>query len=424
MKNMEKIQTTVLHSQCQPLLHAFGFKGGSLTELWQVTCEITTDHGASATGEGVQSVLWSDSSVFERWGQHEGNRKMYALTAFALERLRGMPLEAPPRMLRKLLPEMIEYGKGLTENANLRTTFVLNALTGIDWALWKLYRKSQGFRSFEDLTAPFTNYLHQRQSELGGIPLLSYNTTEEEIRSLARKGYFLFKIKIGSNPGGRNDLDAMLRWDIARLEQIHRILSPLDTPWTECGHPLYYLDANGRYDSVDRVRQFLDAAEAMGALDRILLLEEPFAENNLQDVRSLPVRIAGDESAHSAEDAIVLMEQYGYGAIALKPIAKTVSVSLEVLQAAGERNVPCFCADLTVNPTMVELNKRFAAGLSPLPGLKIGVFESNGEQNYVNWKTMCRQSPAWGEPWSLFREGVYSLPENYYTNDGNIWKDK
>lgn len=420
---MEKIQTTILRSQCQPLMQSFGFKGGSLTELWQVTCEITTDRGATATGQSVQSVLWSDSAVFERWGQREGNQKMYALTAFALERLRGMPLEAPPLMLSKLLPETIAYGKRITKNQNLRTTFALNALTGIDWALWKLYRKSQGLQNFEDLTAPFTNYLHHRQSKLGGIPLLSYDTTEEEIRSLARKGYFLFKIKIGSNPGGRNDPDEMLRWDVARLEQVHRILSPLDTPWTECRKPLYYLDANGRYDSVERVRQFLDAAEAMGALDRIILLEEPFAENNIQDVSSLPVRIAGDESAHSAEDAIVLMEQYGYRAMALKPIAKTASVSLEVLQAAGERNVPCFCADLTVNPTMVELNKRFAAGLSPLPGLKIGVFESNGEQNYVNWETMRRQSPAWGEPWSLFQEGVYSLPEHYYTNDGNIWKD-
>lgn len=421
---MERIHATALRSQCQPLVRDFGFKGGSLTELWQITCEITTDTGVTATGQSVQSVLWSDSAIFARFGQREGNKIMYSLTAFALERLKGMRLTSPPQMLNELLPEVLTYGKKITGNENLRTTFALNALTGIDWALWKLYRKCRGIRNFEALTAPFTDYLHQRQSRLGGIPLLSYNSTEAEICDLARKGYFLFKIKIGSNPGGRNDPQEMLRWDIARMEQIHRLLSPLDTPWTKCGHPLYYLDANGRYDSVDRVRQFLDAADAMGALDRILILEEPFAENNLQDVRSLPVRVAGDESAHSTRDAIVLMEQCGYRAMALKPIAKTVSVSMEVLQAAGKRNVPCFCADLTVNPDMVELNKRFAAGLAPLPGLNVGVFESNGEQNYLNWEEMCRQSAAWGEPWSQFRDGVYALTDDYYACDGNIWKDR
>lgn len=420
---MEKIHSARLRSQCQPLLHSFGFKGGSLTELWQVTCELTTDCGTHAVGESVQSVLWSDGAVFARWGQDEGNRKMLALTSFALERLRGMPLEAPPDMLKKLQPEVLAYGRRITENDALRTTFALNALTGIDWALWKLYRKSRNIQSFTDLTAPFTDYLSLRQNRLGGIPLLSYNTTPEEIRALADKGYFLFKIKIGSNPGGDNDLETMLRWDIARLEEIHRLLSPLDTPWTQCGHPLYYLDANGRYDTVERLRRFLEAADAIGALERILLLEEPFAENNLQDVRALPVRIAGDESAHSAEDAVLLMEQCGYRAMALKPIAKTVSVSLEVLQAAGERGVPCFCADLTVNPTMVELNKRFAAGLAPLPGLKIGVFESNGAQNYANWGAMCRESPAFGESWTQFRNGTYALSEKYYRQDGNLWKE-
>lgn len=421
---MKKIRTTALGYQQQPLRQDFGFKGGSLTELWQVFCTITTDCGISAVGQSVQSVLWSDSAVFSRWGQRGGNEKMYALTAFALERLAGMPLEAPPSMLKKLLPDVLEYGRRITENPDLRTTFALNALTGIDWALWKLYRQHQGSPDFEGLTAPFTDYLHQRQPSLGSIPLLSYNTPEEQIRDLASQGYFLFKIKIGSNPDGRNDLEEMLRWDIDRMAQIHRILAPLDTPWTDCGHPLYYLDANGRYDSVERMRRFLDAAEAMGALERIVLLEEPFAEDNLQDVRALPVRVAGDESAHSAEDAIMLMEKYGYRAMALKPIAKTVSVSLEVLQAAGARGIPCFCADLTVNPTMVELNKRFAAGLKPLPGLRVGVFETNGEQNYVNWSDMCCKSAAYGEPWSLLQEGRYSLPEQYYENDGNIWEDQ
>ena len=63
----------------------------------------------------------------------------------------------------------------------------------------------------------------------------------------------------------------------------------------------------------------------------------------------LGVRIAADESAHTDEDAIKRIEM-GYQAIALKAIAKTLSMTMKIAQAAFERNVPCFCADLTVNP--------------------------------------------------------------------------
>ena len=420
---MAKIISYRLTHRPEPLKHAFGFKGGALTELWQVYAEITLDSGITAQGQSIQSVLWSDSAVFARWGQQEGNGHMLALTRFALEQLVGMELEAPPEMLRKLLPKLMEHGREITENPDLRTTFALNAMTGIDFCLWKLYRKTLGEPDFETLTAPFTRGLTCRQEKLGLIPLLTYDTAEAQIRELAEDGCFLFKIKIGSNPGGRNDLEEMLTWDIARLKQIHHILAGYDTPWTDCGKPLYYIDANGRYDSRARLERFLDAAREMGALERIVLLEEPFAENNQQSVRGLPVLIAADESAHCAEDAERLMDEYGFTAMALKPIAKTLSVSLEVLDAAAKRGVPCFCADLTVNPTMVELNKRFAAGLKALPGLKIGVFETNGQQNYVNWNALCAASPAHGKPWAQPEQSQYTLDAEYYENDGNLWKE-
>lgn len=420
---MAKIVSYRLNHRPEPLLHAFGFKGGALTELWQIYAEITLDNGLTAEGQSIQSVLWSDGAVFAHWGQQKGNEHMLSLTRFALEQLVGMELEAPPEMLRKLLPKLMEYGRVITENPDLRTTFALNAMTGIDFCLWKLYRKESGAPDFESLTAPFSCGLNCRQEKLGLIPLLTYDTSEAQIRELAENGCFLFKIKIGSNPGGRNDLEEMLTWDTQRLKQIHQILSVYDTPWTDCGKPLYYIDANGRYDSRARLERFLAAAGEMGALERIVLLEEPFAENNQQSVCGLPVLIAADESAHCAEDAQRLMDEFGFTAMALKPIAKTLSVSLEVLDAAHKRSVPCFCADLTVNPTMVELNKRFAAGLKALPGLKIGVFETNGQQNYVNWDALCAASPAYGKPWAQPEQGQYILNYEYYQNDGNLWKE-
>ncbi len=421
---MEKITSAGLTWNAEPLKTGFGFKGGSLTELWQVTCRVSTDAGRSASGQSVQSVLWSDAAVFARLGQTAGNEKMLALTRYALSLLPGMALEAPPVMLEKLLPEVLAMGRRLTENQRLRTTFALNALTGVDWALWKLYRGTLGDPDFGTLAAPYSAYVGGRQAALGSIPLVSYGTSEEQVLDLAAKGCFLFKIKIGANPGGRNDPEEMLAWDIQRLARLHGLLSTLETPWTESGRPAYYLDANGRYDTRERLVRLLEAVDKMGALDSILLLEEPFPESDLRDVTGLPVTVAGDESAHSAEDAVILIEELGYRAMALKPIAKTVSVSLAVSQAAGERGAPCFCADLTVNPTMVELNKRFAAGLAPLPGLKRGVFETNGEQNYQNWRALCRQSPAYGEVWTVPRQGLYPLPEEYYAKDGGIWREQ
>ncbi len=45
------------------------------------------------------------------------------------------------------------------------------------------------------------------------------------------------------------------------------------------------------------------------------------------------------------EDTAARIEQ-GYGAIAVKAIAKTLT--MKIAQLAHENKVPCFCADLTV----------------------------------------------------------------------------
>ena len=419
---MQLITKTKLSCRPEPLIHALGFKGGNLTELWQIECSIETDSGLCGTGFGVQSVLWSDSTIFSRFGQQKGNEMMYAISGFALKLLEGQQFTTPPQLLQDILPEVLAYAKKITGYQDLRTTFVLNALTSIDWALWRLYQKIQG-QNFAVLTASFTHHFTAKQKKLGNVPLISYDTPESQIRELADEGRFLFKIKIGSNPGGRNDPEEMLQWDIARFRQIHNILKEYDTPYTECGHPTYYFDANGRYDSQDRVLRLLDAVDREAVLDRVVLLEEPFPEHNLQSVRGIPVTVAGDESAHSQEDAVRLIEEYGFGAIALKPIAKTVSVTLGVLEEAGNLGVPCFCADLTVNPRMVEINKCFAARLGALKGLKIGVFESNGSQNYRNWQQMMAASDLDRMPWANMKNGSFELDDAYYHCDGNIWKD-
>ena len=79
---------------------------------------------------------------------------------------------------------------------------------------------------------------------------------------------FFLKIKIGSDPDKDGDLDKMLEWDKQRLSEIHEAVKDIETPYTDTGYVPYYLDANGRYDSKDRLMRFLDHAAQIGIRER------------------------------------------------------------------------------------------------------------------------------------------------------------
>ena len=86
---------------------------------------------------------------------------------------------------------------------------------------------------------------------------------------------------------------------------------------------------------------------------------------------------------------------------------------------ADAAGVQCFCADLTVNPLMVEWNKNFAARLKPLVGMKIGVVESNGAQNYCNWEAMKSYVPR---KTTESDATVYTLDNEFYTAGGGLFE--
>ena len=113
----------------------------------------------------------------------------------------------------------------------------------------------------------------------------------------------------------------------------------------------------------------------------------------------------------------------GYQAIALKVIAKTLSMTLKIAKAAYEKNILCFCADLTVNPILVEWNKAIAARLAPLPGIDMGLLETNGHQNYKNWTKMISFAPMANKSWTITKNGVFNLDAEYYKNSGGIFED-
>jgi L-alanine-DL-glutamate epimerase-like enolase superfamily enzyme len=225
------------------------------------------------------------------------------------------------------------------------------------------------------------------------------------------------KIKIGQ-PGTQ---DEMLRKDMERLTEIHKAIGNETTTYTRNGKIPYYFDANGRYESKETLLRLLDHAEKIGALDQIALIEEPFPEEKEILVGDLGIRIAADESAHTDEDARIRI-QMGYKAIALKAIAKTLSMTMKIAAVAHENDVPCFCADLTVNPVLVEWNKNVAARLAPFPDLGLGLLETNGHQNYLNWDEMVSHHPFPDASWRTATGGVFQLNDDYYTKSGGIFE--
>ncbi len=411
------IQKVNTNFEREPLRRPFGFKGGSLSEIWQTASLLESDGGTRKVGLGVQSVLWSDASVFAAHSENGGNALMFSMTEYALQLIKGQTFENPVVLLNDILEEVYAYGKKITGNNQLRKTFALNALVSVDNAAWLLYAADNGVKHFDHMIPEvYRPSLSHRHTKVASIPALGYGTPMDEIKALADEGYFIMKIKIGA-PG---DQQQMLEQDKAFLKDIHETIGHYETHHTEDGKIPYYFDANGRYESKDTLLRFLDYADKIKALDQIALVEEPFGERNKAFVGDIGVVIAADESAHTDEDARERIEQ-GYGSIAVKAVAKTLSMTLKIVKVAHEQNIPCFCADLTVNPILVEWNKVVAARLAPFEGLNFGLQETNGHQNYRDWDKMKSYHPHPGASWTIDRDGVYPLGEDFYHKNGGIF---
>ena len=407
----------------EPLIRPFGFKGGYMREIWQTVAGLESANGIRAVGLNSQSILWSDADVFAAHTESAGNSLMFAMTEFALQRAKGKSFETPLDLLDQLLPDVWEYGKRITGKPDLRLTFALNALVGVDAAAWILYARENGFKSFDEMIPErFRPVLSYRHRQIASIPLMAYAIPMEEIVRHVNEGYFFMKVKIGSDPDHDGDREKMLQWDMQRISAIHEAIGSRTTPYTENGKIPYYFDANGRYDSKERLQRFLDHCKKIGAFDQIAVVEEPFPENYKAYVGDLGVRVAADESAHCDDDVKERIE-LGYGAIALKPIAKTLSMTLKIAEVAHKAHVPMFCADLTVGPIQVDWNKSFAARIAPLPGIKVGVVETNGHQNYKRWDTLCGYHPRAHAPWTKVTNGCFTLGDDFFNESAGILED-
>ena len=406
-----KICESAATFEAEPFLKPFGFKGKKLTGVWQTVVGLASENEVGI-GLGIQSPLWSDGNVFAANGEKESNRLMFAVTEFAAGQVKGKEYASPEEILDDIFAACLEFARK-TVSPYVTETFVLNALVPLDMAAWQLFARLGKENSFDFV---FENNTHGEK--LANIPLITYGIPLSDVAKMADDGVCLFKIKIGSDPDGDGDLDKMLAWDKARASELHGLLKNYATPYTESGRIAYYFDANGRYDTKERLVSFIDHLKAEGIVENTLLFEEPFPADRDIYVGDLPICFAADESIHSMADVKRRIAE-GYGALTLKPIAKTVTLTKRMVEAAKAAGVQCFCADLTVNPVMLEWNKNFAARIAPIRGMKIGVVESNGGQNYKNWEEMKTYVTRVGTESDAT---VYTLDSTFYSNAGGLFE--
>ena len=414
-----RIRSVGLDFEREPLIRPTGFKGGFLTELWQPVARLDSDSGRSHIGIGTQSVLWCDPRVLAQHSESAGNAMMLAVTDHALQMIVGESFTTPIELIDRILPEVHAFAVRVTGLSDLRRTFALNALVPVDNAAWLLYAAENGIRTFDEMVpAEYRAGVSYRHRAVASLPSVTYALPLEDVVQAARDGYFVIKLKLGQ-PGTQAE---MLEKDIARMTAVHRALAGIQTVHTRDGRLRYDIDPNQRYEKKETLLRLLDAARKIGALDQVALVEEPFPDENDEQVGDVPVRIVADESATRESDALRRAQQ-GYAGFALKGIAKTLSETLRIAKLAHDRKLVCMAADLTVNPVLVDWNKNVAARVAPFPGFTVGMMETNGHQQYRRWNEMVSWHPCADASWRRVERGVFVLNDDFYARSACILEE-
>lgn len=108
----------------EKLVRPFGFKGGYLTELWQIASKMRSATGNEAVGLATQSVLYGDADLFAANSEAYGNSLMYVLTNRALQLIKQTPFANPVQLLETILPELMNQAKTVTGKNDININFI------------------------------------------------------------------------------------------------------------------------------------------------------------------------------------------------------------------------------------------------------------------------------------------------------------
>ncbi|MFQ9681522.1 MAG: hypothetical protein ACLRZH_16775 [Ruthenibacterium lactatiformans] len=279
----------------------------------------------------------------------------------------------------------------------------------MDFALWQLWNAKRGNGTFDALCASFCPELTNREKELGSIPLITYHTPEDELHALLEDGAFLLKVKIGSDPEKNGDPEAMLAWDIGRLRTVHTAAAGFTTPYTECGRPVYYLgqrplSGQGISAALSGCCGQDGRAGAHRAAGGAVCGDRP------EPVHGLPVRVAGDECPQRTGRCLPDPGIRLFGHRLQTHCKNAVRHAGDGARGAEKRR-----GVLLRGPDgaacALDWNMSLAARLPRVPGLRVGVVESNGPQNYTDWRRLDAMCAAPEPPGAHRRTACTGLTE-------------
>ena len=270
-----RITSADLDIQREPFARPFAFKGSAFHEKWNLIVRLRDEAGTEAYGIGGLAVLWSDAQVFSTHTEMGGNALMVGTLERALQACLGFDWERPQDLLSAVRGVALDFAQVATRRGNdLQPTFVLNALVALDNAAWVLWARRHGTAQFDQWVPDSArSALGQRQPRVALTPAVGYNMPDTQILQLLDDGAAVLKVKIGA-PGNESE---MVSGDCQSLRRLEPLIREARTPLTESGRVLLYLDANGRYQSKAALCQLLKEADRLHLLDRIAVLEEPFA---------------------------------------------------------------------------------------------------------------------------------------------------
>ena len=114
--------------------------------------------------------------------------------------------------------------------------------------------------------------------------------------------------------------------------------------------------------------------------------------------------------------------EVGYGAMAVKAAGKTLSLAFDLVEAAVDSGLDCFVADNACVPLLVDWNRNIAARLPKLSGVRGGLMETNGAENYGSaWQRLLDAHPCAGASWLEPRGGAFSLYERFFAGGGGVF---
>ena len=237
---IEKVSASVLAARSESPL-VFGI--GKFDQFSMVLVEVTSDEGVIGLGEAI-------------------SRRGAAMTAEAVESLlTDVVVGEDPRNVEGLWVRMVEHLRKWGHTAGV----VMEAISGIDIALWDLAAKSYGIPVWQLLAGAGRSSVPCYASS---VYIADVDTMCSEALEQKARGFQCLKVKIGrsANHGG-------MAADIAALTAIRETVGP---------EMSLVVDANGAYQAAEASR----VATSLDKLD-IRWFEEPVPPDDVEGYRRL-----------------------------------------------------------------------------------------------------------------------------------------